>query len=311
MWSDCEIPPGGLRMIDSAAEFVRLRTSDDIEEQDRSSTDAAPDSVWREVIDRFPAYRKWVAHNKSVPAEFLRELSRDPRRRVRATVARRRATPPDVLIHLATDPDYSVRSSVLGNGAAPLAALRILRGDQHTYLAEWAASRLDPNVPLPEEEVEFPPLEFDADPRGWRELSLVEAYLLRALLVAERPGRMSDLRDQLKEVSGQSIDSHGSFAVKPRADAQPADVDFDGHLEYLDVVEDSPPQLCEDYDRVVVSLHLHGGLLRAVTLEGALPDGGFLLAPYSGMPLIDTWSEAWVTEDDVERGAFEAGDQRA
>lgn len=58
-------------MIDSAADFVRLRTSEIPGEQYRAAHDAAAVTVWRAVIEKYPDMREWVARNKTVPIEIL------------------------------------------------------------------------------------------------------------------------------------------------------------------------------------------------------------------------------------------------
>jgi hypothetical protein len=44
---------------------VVLHDSDIKTDYDRAATEEAPLSVWREVIERFPEYIRWVAHNKT------------------------------------------------------------------------------------------------------------------------------------------------------------------------------------------------------------------------------------------------------
>ena len=70
-------------MIESAEEFIRLRGSGDPAEYGRAAHDQAPDGVWLDVIRRFPEYRFWVAHNKTVPVSILRILAADSDERVR------------------------------------------------------------------------------------------------------------------------------------------------------------------------------------------------------------------------------------
>lgn len=61
-------------MIRNADEFVTLRDNNAKSEYDRAAQDEASIEVWIEVIERYPEYRKWVAHNKTVPLEILVKL---------------------------------------------------------------------------------------------------------------------------------------------------------------------------------------------------------------------------------------------
>jgi hypothetical protein len=86
-------------VIESAEEFVRLRTSEDPDEYGRAAQDHASEGTWREVIARFPDMRVWVAQNKTVPLSILEELRNDPdlnvRSMVRAKGTWKRAHPDD------------------------------------------------------------------------------------------------------------------------------------------------------------------------------------------------------------------------
>lgn len=79
------------RVIASAEEFVRLRTSDDPAEYNRAAQDEASESTWREVIARFPDMRFWVAQNKTVPLSVLEILRHDSDDRVRHMVTSKRS----------------------------------------------------------------------------------------------------------------------------------------------------------------------------------------------------------------------------
>ena len=57
-------------MINSAEEFVRLRTSEQKEEYSKAVEDEAPISVWLDIVDRFPEMKEWVVHNRTVPLEI-------------------------------------------------------------------------------------------------------------------------------------------------------------------------------------------------------------------------------------------------
>lgn len=75
-----------LRVIESAEEFVRLRTSEDPDEYERAAYDGASEDTWRDVVARFPDMRFWVAQNKTVPLSILELLRHDPDERVRSMV---------------------------------------------------------------------------------------------------------------------------------------------------------------------------------------------------------------------------------
>jgi hypothetical protein len=78
-------------VIESAEEFVRLRTSTDPAEYQRAAHDEAAERTWQDVIARFPEMRFWVAQNKTVPLSVLEDLRNDPDEKVRAMVRARRA----------------------------------------------------------------------------------------------------------------------------------------------------------------------------------------------------------------------------
>ena len=86
-------------MIDSAEEFVRLRTSEDPDEYGRAAHEAASEATWRDVIETYPDMRFWVAQNKTEPLSILETLRHDPAERVRSMVRSkgtwRRAHPDD------------------------------------------------------------------------------------------------------------------------------------------------------------------------------------------------------------------------
>jgi hypothetical protein len=84
--------PEGLQdalVIESAEEFVRLRTSDDPAEYRRAAHEEASIETWYEVIERFPDMRFWVAQNKTVPLPILEHLRHDQSDTVREMVRRK------------------------------------------------------------------------------------------------------------------------------------------------------------------------------------------------------------------------------
>ena len=107
-------------MINSAEEFVALRTSEIREEYLRAATESAPIEVWQQVLDRFPGMKTWVAHNKTIPVEILEILARDSDARVRMFVAMKNNLPKHLFLLLADDEDSSVRQRIAYNKNAPL-----------------------------------------------------------------------------------------------------------------------------------------------------------------------------------------------
>lgn len=130
-------------MIESAEEFIRLATSEVMEEYLRAAREDAPEHVWLDVIERYPNFRDSVAHNKTVPRSILLLLAKDENERVRWTVASRRAAGEEILKLLIKDPSSSVRSEVVLNRKAPLWILEEGIKDSEPLVARYARQRLE------------------------------------------------------------------------------------------------------------------------------------------------------------------------
>lgn len=129
-------------MIGSAEEFVRLRWSEDSDEYQRAARDEAPLVVWKDVIDRYPKARVWVARNKTIPDEVIALLASDPDREVRFAVAMKRRLAPEILEVLSEDEDESVRLKVATHRATPRKVLQRLTEDPWNEVREAASQRL-------------------------------------------------------------------------------------------------------------------------------------------------------------------------
>lgn len=129
-------------LIQSAEEFVELRSSSDPAMYSRAAHDQAPLEVWREVIARHPDLRFWVAQNKTVQLEILAFLAGDPDRRVRSMVARKRSLTAEILERMSFDDDESVRYSVACHRNTPLAVLERLAEDPWSVVRDRARTRL-------------------------------------------------------------------------------------------------------------------------------------------------------------------------
>jgi hypothetical protein len=124
-------------MIRSAEEFVALRDSAIKAEYDRSAMEEAPVAVWREVIERFPDHRRWVAHNKTVPVEILEVLC-DFDVSTRWFVARKRKLSSALFERLSQDNDSDVRVAICTNKKTPLEILQRLVQDGNEDVARVA-----------------------------------------------------------------------------------------------------------------------------------------------------------------------------
>jgi hypothetical protein len=129
-------------MIESADEFIRLRTSDLKEEYDRAAHDQAPLEVWWELVRKHPDIKVWVVHNKTVPLEILDAMSMDADAAVRFRVAMKRKASPEIFERLARDPDEGVRHMVARNAKTPEHVLMILVNDDWETVAAAAKERL-------------------------------------------------------------------------------------------------------------------------------------------------------------------------
>lgn len=129
-------------MIQSADEFVRLRTSDQYKEYSQAAEDEAPLAVWLDIINRFPEMREWVVHNKTVPLEILDLLARDDSRETRAVVADKRKLSFELFNLLSSDSDEVVRQRVACNRKAPIEVLKRLAEDPIELVRRAAEKQL-------------------------------------------------------------------------------------------------------------------------------------------------------------------------
>lgn len=130
-------------MISSAEEFVRLRTSSNVDEYLQAAQDDAPLDVWKEIIERYPGMRFWVAQNKMVPNLILEILSVDSDPSVRAMVASKRKLPENIQVQLAQDSNESVRRALAHNAKTARAVLQMLVDDSAPEVRRKVLERLD------------------------------------------------------------------------------------------------------------------------------------------------------------------------
>lgn len=129
-------------MINSAEEFIALRSSDLKSEYDRAAMEEVPISVWREIIIKYPNYRRWVSHNKPVPLEILEELCIFDST-TRQSVARKRKLSLAMFELLSKDVSDVVRVAIAANRKTPIAILEQLLTDKDEDVASVARLNLD------------------------------------------------------------------------------------------------------------------------------------------------------------------------
>ena len=130
-------------MIQSVEEFLRLRKSDSQNEYLRAANEEAPVEVWRNVLNKYPDMRQWVAYNKTIPEEIIRLLADDDDHKIRAIIARKRKAPLDILEKLALDSHESVRLAVATNKKIPKEILEKMKNDDWDTIVETVKERLD------------------------------------------------------------------------------------------------------------------------------------------------------------------------
>ena len=121
-------------MISSAEEFIKLRTSDIKEEQDRASLDSADNTTWLDIFHNYPDFRVWVVHNKTIPVEILEQLAEDENAEVRAAVARKRKINNRIFNLLSVDQDENVRYALLCNTKLQKEKKKLIKTDDSQWL---------------------------------------------------------------------------------------------------------------------------------------------------------------------------------
>ena len=129
-------------MINSADEFIRLRTSEIKEEYDRSAHDNADISTWTEVIEKFPDCKEWVIHNTTVPVDILERLTLDNDPKIRSAVARKRKINDKIFLALSQDKDENVRYALMCNTNLTVDKLRKIK----TVDSDWLVKQLNERI---------------------------------------------------------------------------------------------------------------------------------------------------------------------
>jgi len=130
-------------MIETADEFIRLRQSDNMDEQHRAGHDTADISVWMDVIKSYPDFKIWVIRNKTIQIEILEILCTDKDPNVRSEVARKRKINDTIFNLLCVDPDENVRYSLMWNTKLTLEKIKTIKVDDSDWLKEQLANKIN------------------------------------------------------------------------------------------------------------------------------------------------------------------------
>ncbi|TGD79862.1 hypothetical protein [Hymenobacter wooponensis] len=129
-------------MIVSAEEFIKLRVSEVEAEYHRAAHDAADISIWVDVIERYPSFKEWVVHNKTIPLAILEMLAEDADPAVRRRIATKRKIDSRIVSLLSGDADESVRHALISNAALTEKQLRAMHVQDSQWLQAELAKRL-------------------------------------------------------------------------------------------------------------------------------------------------------------------------
>ena len=126
-------------MIESAEEFVRLRTSSIPEEYKRAGHEEAFHEIWLEVIEKYPEMRVWVARNRTISIELQTILAQDRDWLVREAIASKYPIARSLYEMLCNDVDDGVRSTSAYNKKTPLDILKkMMDEDSDEYVRKNA-----------------------------------------------------------------------------------------------------------------------------------------------------------------------------
>jgi hypothetical protein len=130
-------------MISSAEEFIKLRTSESKEEQDRATHDNAEVKTWNEIINKHPEYKEWVIHNKTIQIEILEQLTLDSDPKVRGAVARKRRINNKIFELLSVDKDENVRCALISNTNLSIEKLKQIEVNDSPWLERKLKEKLN------------------------------------------------------------------------------------------------------------------------------------------------------------------------
>jgi hypothetical protein len=128
-------------VIRSAEEFVRLRSSGREADRQRARREELSEAVSRDVLERFPDMRFWLARNETVPLAILRDLAADDDPKVRRIVAQSRGLDDQLIEQLSRDASNGVRLVITTHPTCPVNVLQRMAADDPWEGVRKLASR--------------------------------------------------------------------------------------------------------------------------------------------------------------------------
>lgn len=125
-------------MIKTADEFIKLRNEND----SRATMDTADISIWKDIIHKYPEYKSWVIHNKTIQLEILEYLATDSDPRIRGEVARKRKINDKIFDLLKNDSDENVRFALISNTKLPAEMIAQIKTEDSDWLKDQLAQKL-------------------------------------------------------------------------------------------------------------------------------------------------------------------------
>ena len=94
------------------------------------------------MIEKYPEYKEWVIHNKTIPIQILERLTLDKDPKVRTAVARKRKINDKIFSTLSQDKDENVRYALMCNTNLTVDKLRQIKIADSDWLVKQMSDRI-------------------------------------------------------------------------------------------------------------------------------------------------------------------------
>jgi hypothetical protein len=129
-------------LISNIDEYIKLADNDNLEDNNRVKNEELSSSVIFEIIQNYPERKSWLVHNKHIPIEILKLLSKDEDIDVRFTIAMKKKCNRSIFEVLMNDSDFSVRMAIVRNNKLPIDLLEKMLNDSEPEISDEAMNML-------------------------------------------------------------------------------------------------------------------------------------------------------------------------